>query len=76
MKTIFLILLGTLVVGCATPITMLKDVKTGRVVQCGGQSGFLNNGPIGYAIQKGQDDHCVRDYVLGGYEILTEKGTE
>jgi hypothetical protein len=54
--------------GCATPVTMLKNEKTGQIARCGGgASGSMAGGLIGYNIQKKSDKACVTDYENRGF---------
>jgi hypothetical protein len=53
--------------GCATPVTMLQN-GDGQVVRCGGgMAGSMAAGYIGYSLEKGSDEQCVRDYEARGY---------
>lgn len=54
--------------GCATPVVSLKDDATGQIAQCGGDaSGSAMFGLAGYAIQKNNDETCVKDYESKGF---------
>ena len=60
--------------GCATPVTQLQDPKTGAIVQCGGgKGGSIAGGLIGHAIEKSQDEECVKRYQGSGYVVVTPK---
>jgi len=64
-----MILIVLLLSGCATPVTVLKNPKTGQIERCGGEySGSLVGGAIGYNIQKGSDDSCVKDFKAQGFK--------
>lgn len=57
--------------GCATPVTMLKNDKTGQVVRCGGGvSGSMAGGLIGHEIQKSNDKKCIADYMDQGFHTI------
>lgn len=57
--------------GCATPMEMLKNPKTGQIVQCGGnRTGSLAGGVIGYELQKGDDEKCASDYKTQGFKPI------
>lgn len=61
------ILLG----GCTTPMTVLRNNKTGQVVQCGGNiSSSMAGGAIGYHIQKNNDNECVAQYKTEGFKVI------
>ena len=69
MKKIVLIA-ALMLTGCATPMTMLKNPKTGQVVKCGGSTtGSMVGGVIGYQIQKKNDLDCAYDYQKMGFEV-------
>ncbi len=54
---------------CATPVTTLKNPKTGQVARCGGErSGSAAGGLIGYEMQKNDAAKCVNDYKLQGFK--------
>lgn len=54
--------------GCATPVLMLKNDKTGQIVRCGGEaSGSMAGGLIGYNIQKKTDKACAKDFEDRGF---------
>lgn len=56
---------------CATPFSMLKNPKTGQVVECGGnRTGSLAGGIIGYELQKSDDEKCVSDYKAQGFQPI------
>jgi uncharacterized membrane protein YeaQ/YmgE (transglycosylase-associated protein family) len=55
-------------VGCATPVVMLKNDQTGQIARCGGgTAGSVAGGMIGYSIEKNSDEKCVRDYEAQGF---------
>lgn len=57
--------------GCATPVTMLKKEDTGQIARCGGDaSASIAGGLIGYSIQRGSDDNCVKDYQSQGFRRI------
>ncbi len=65
----FALLLAAGITGCATPAVILKNDSTGQVARCGGDaSGSMAGGVIGYNIQKGNDEKCVRDYEAQGFK--------
>lgn len=64
-------LLALLLAGCTTPVTVLKNNRTGAVVTCGGEtSGSLAGGAIGYNMQKSKADKCVGVYKAKGYHVV------
>lgn len=53
--------------GCATPVTYLKNPKTGEVVSCGGGvAGSWAGGLAGYSIERNHDNQCVANYEAAG----------
>ena len=72
MKTIFsAVILCVALSACTTPKTMLKNEKTGQVVDCGGSAtGSMVGGVIGYHIQKSNDSDCVADYMDQGFKRI------
>lgn len=65
---IIAILLALALVGCATPVVMLKNESTGQIVRCGGGvGGFIAGGLIGQSIEKSADEACVRDFEARGF---------
>jgi hypothetical protein len=59
---------AALISGCATPVFMLKNEKTGETARCGGGvGGSMAGGLIGYNIQKKSDKACVKDYESRGF---------
>lgn len=47
---------------------MLKNKRTGQIVECGGTAdGSLTGGMIGYSIQKSNDEKCVSRYLKQGF---------
>lgn len=63
-----LFLMTAFLAGCATPVLMLKNEKTGQIARCGGDaSGSMAGGLIGYNIQKKNDQACVTDYENRGF---------
>ncbi len=69
------LLLGTLLLaGCTTPTTVLKNDKTGQVVQCGGSAtGSMVGGVVGYHIQKSNDSDCTTNYMKQGFKVIEQK---
>jgi len=60
-----------MVSACTTPMTVMKNQKTGQVVDCGGNvSSSLAGGVVGYHIQKSHDKDCVLRYREEGFEII------
>ena len=56
-------------VGCATPMVILKNETTGQIARCGGDAtGSMVGGLIGYNIQKNSDDACSRAYETQGFK--------
>lgn len=63
------IILCILLCACTTPQTMLES-KKGQIVSCGGNvSSSLAGGAIGYHIQKGNDEDCVKVYEAQGFKV-------
>jgi hypothetical protein len=57
--------------GCATPVVVLKHEATGQIARCGGGvAGSMAGGLIGYNIEKSSDENCVRDYEARGFRRL------
>jgi len=55
--------------GCATPIVTLRNDATGQVATCGGGSaGSILGGAIGYSIEKGNDEKCVKNLEAAGFK--------
>lgn len=74
MKRLSLIALLVLVTACTTPMTTLKNSKTGQVATCGGSAtGSWTGGAIGYNIQKDNDADCVATYKKQGFKIIDHK---
>jgi hypothetical protein len=66
-------ILGSVLVGCATPSVMLKNPSTGQIAKCGGDAtGSMTGGLIGYNIQKDNDEKCVRDYESQGFKKINQ----
>lgn len=64
-------LIALSVAACTTPMTVLKNPKTGNTVQCGGDAtASMAGGVIGYHIQKDNDKRCVTIYQNNGYKII------
>jgi hypothetical protein len=64
-------LVALLLAGCTTPVTVLKNNRTGDVVTCGGEtSGSLAGGAIGYNMQKSKADKCVGVHKAKGYHVV------
>jgi hypothetical protein len=56
---------------CATPITVLKNPKTGQVARCGGErSGAMMGGMIGYSLQEGDAKTCVENFEAQGFNQI------
>jgi hypothetical protein len=65
----FVISAAFLLVACATPVTVLKNEKTGETIECGGsRGGSIAMGAIGYHIQKDLDEDCVKEQISKGYK--------
>lgn len=61
--------------GCATPVTTLKNPKTGQVATCGGgRTASMAGGMIGYGMQKDDDKVCVDAYKNQGFKVIETKG--
>lgn len=57
---------------CATPVTTLQ--KNNKSVSCGGsKTGSWTGGVIGYHVQKGYDQDCVKRYLEEGYTVTNEE---
>ncbi len=57
--------------GCATPVTTLKNKKTGEIARCGGgYAASLVGGVAGYDFQRQNDGDCVAKYIALGYEPI------
>jgi|GEM_PF-1575931 hypothetical protein len=70
-RYITLIAAVLLLSACTTPMTVLRNNKTGQVVQCGGNiSSSMAGGAIGYHIQKGNDNECVAQYKTEGFKVI------
>jgi len=55
---------------CATPVTILKNKKTGQVARCGGgMGGSMMFGALGYAIESSNDTDCVNQFIGQGFEV-------
>ena len=66
---VLIIAIGFMMLGCATPKTMLRNETTGQVVRCGGdRSGAMMGGLVGYSLQKDDASKCVRDYEAEGFK--------
>lgn len=62
--------------GCATPLHTLRS-PTGQVATCGGSvTGSLAGGVIGYHIQKGNDEDCVKNFQQQGFEEVSSYGVQ
>lgn len=60
-----------LVSACATPVTMMKNPKTGQVQACGGNStASITGGAIGYHYQLKDDEKCVKNYKAEGFKVI------
>jgi len=67
-KALLALALLTLITACTTPSTMLKNKRTGQIVECGGTAtGSLSGGLIGHSIQKSNDKKCVSRYQKQGF---------
>lgn len=74
MKKIALSLLILPLAACTTPMTTLKHPKTKQVVTCGGSAtGSFVGGAIGYHMQKGNDEDCVKTYEGQGFKVIEVK---
>lgn len=62
------------VAACTTPMTTLKNPKTGQVATCGGSAnGSFVGGAIGYHMQKSNDSDCVKTYETQGFKVIEVK---
>jgi len=69
MKLVAILLGIAALSGCATPLTVLTNPKTGQAVQCGGTAtGAMVGGLIGYHIQESNDRNCVNAYLELGFQ--------
>ena len=67
---VFVLLLGA----CTTPMTTLKNSKTGQIATCGGSAtGSWVGGAIGYHVQKDNDDDCVTTYSKHGIHAFPRR---
>ncbi len=58
----------TVLSGCTTPRTMLRNPTTGQVQTCGGDTtSSLAGGLIGYSIQQNADADCVAAFTAQGF---------
>ena len=75
MKKYLFVTAATLaIVGCTTPMTTLKNSKTGQIATCGGSAnGSFVGGAIGYHMQKGNDEDCVHAYQKQGFKVIERK---
>lgn len=74
LKNIFIISILALLTACSTPMTILKNPKTGQIAQCGGSAtGSMVGGVIGYQIQKSNDLKCAEEYQKQGFRIEAVK---
>jgi len=65
------VVLGSLMAGCATQKTFLKNDLNGQVAECGGdRSGSMMFGAIGYAIQQSDAEDCVNRYLQQGFRVV------
>jgi hypothetical protein len=72
-NTLTIALVITTLAGCATPVTMLRNDATGQVVRCGGgTTGSVLGGAVGYAIERSNDEECVRTYRAHGFVPIVE----
>lgn len=71
MRTPIIIIVIVALTGCATPVAMLKNEKTGQIARCGGgNSGALAWGIIGYHVEKDADAKCIADYESQGFKRI------
>lgn len=71
MKYLSLCALAAVLAGCTTPMTTLKNPKTGQVATCGGSAtGSWTGGAIGYHMQKDNDAGCVATYKKQGFKVI------
>lgn len=69
-----LVLFSFMLVACSTPITILKNEKTGQIVRCGGErSGSIAGGMIGYSLQKEDAEKCVQDYQSQDFKTIEKR---
>lgn len=74
MKRLSLIAALVLLAACTTPMTTLKNPKTGQVATCGGSAtGSWVGGAIGYHVQKDNDENCVSTYKKQGFKVIERK---
>jgi hypothetical protein len=67
MRTIAILTL-LIMTGCTTPMTILKNEKTGQIATCGGSAtGSMVGGIIGY--QKKNDGSCIQAHRAQGFRI-------
>lgn len=59
---------------CTTPMTVMKNPKTGQIATCGGSAtGSMVGGIVGYEIQKSNDGNCVQEYMKQGFKTEVVK---
>lgn len=73
-KALSIIAILALTASCTTPLTTLKNPKTGQLVTCGGSAtGSMVGGVVGYHIQKSNDSDCVSNYQTEGFVVTSRK---
>lgn len=65
------LLLLILLSACATPTTIMRSSSGNEVTCGGGTAGSIAGGLVGYTIQEGHDQDCVKHYAQKGYKIIT-----
>jgi hypothetical protein len=71
MGKLFFLMPLVMLLGCATPVTMLENPKNGAVARCGGdRSGAMAMGLYGYHLQSEDAARCVQDYSMQGYRVI------
>lgn len=70
-KIVYIPFIALMLSACTTPMTVLRNDKTGQVVQCGGNiSSSMAGGAIGYHIQENNDKECVAQYKTEGFKVI------
>jgi uncharacterized lipoprotein YajG len=67
-RAVLILSSSVLLAACTTPVTTLRNPRTGQVVTCGGNTASsLAGGAIGYSIQRSADGRCVEAYSAQGF---------